>query len=896
MLQMITGCTILARNYLAPGRVLLDSFLACHEHGSFTTLVIDAGEGDVPENDQRVKWLRLADLDLDRAELHRLAGIYDVTELSTAVKPLLLRRLLDQGCSEVIYLDPDIVCYGALDEVCRLAERHHIVLTPHTTVPLPADGRGVDGFFILAAGIYNLGFIAVSRAARPFLEWWWGHTRRDAVSDVSRMMFTDQRVIDFVPAFFEPCLLKDPGYNVAYWNLHARTITHQDGYRVNGRPLRFFHFSGFDLEQPWLLSRNQGPRPRILLSERADVRELCEDYARRVLAVRAGPLPAYGWQSTSSGLVLTTRMRRLYRDAVIAAERHGAPAPPDPFDVREPGAFVEWLNSPDPRGPASLSRYLHSIYQDRVDLQVYFRDIDGADAPRFIDWLWQVGIAPERIPPELLPVLSSSAAAQGETTAPSAHGIDLLIDMSEPRLLPLVAAFEAAVRATGLDVSVVQPSSVGRDMVVVCGGPMRTRQIAAALRGSRSARSVIGYWLEQCDSASAGLDAASEPFDEIWVPTDVARAAITDVCPRPVFTMPLLLHRAGARDPRVAGRRTRFVQVIEAADDPDRVNAVGTIAAFTRAFAREESAELTIYVTGTSMDLREAERLRAAAREHPAIHIVESTDQTPDFSSADVYVSLHRWEGAAHTIASAMAEGLPVLATAHGGNLPLMTSMNSYLVDRMGGALPATPDLDQAARLMRELWTDPAGAANRAARGRVDAQATRGAQVTAAALLERVRAAREELARRAQLPEVIVPVETPLSMQLPKPPDQPAGSSIASILPQLQALATPHVSGPGAASGFRSLAQRVLFRILRPYWFQQYQLHTYMIEAFHRVAHATSHEAQQREALDRRVRELSREVADCARQIRGVDRPASTRHETLDRVSGVDSGRHPERE
>ena len=253
---------------------------------AFTTLVIDADEGDTPEDDQRVKWLRLADLDLDRAELHRLAGIYDVTELSTAVKPLLLQRLLDQGCSEVVYLDPDIACYGALDEVCGLAQRHGIVLTPHTTVPLPPDGRGVDGFFILAAGIYNLGFIAVSSAARPFLEWWWGHTRRDAVSDVSRMMFTDQRVIDFVPAFFEPCLLKDPGYNVAYWNLHARTITREDGYRVNGVPLRFFHFSGFDLEQPWLLSRNQGARPRILLSERPDVRELCEDYARRVLDAR----------------------------------------------------------------------------------------------------------------------------------------------------------------------------------------------------------------------------------------------------------------------------------------------------------------------------------------------------------------------------------------------------------------------------------------------------------------------------------------------------------------------------------------------------------------------------------------------------------------------------------
>ena len=82
-------------------------------------------------------------------------------------------------------------------------------------------------------------------------------------------MFTDQRVVDFVPAFFEPSILKDPGYNVAYWNLHGREVT-ADGpaLRREQAPLRFFHFSGFDIRSPWLLSRNQGNRPRILLSER----------------------------------------------------------------------------------------------------------------------------------------------------------------------------------------------------------------------------------------------------------------------------------------------------------------------------------------------------------------------------------------------------------------------------------------------------------------------------------------------------------------------------------------------------------------------------------------------------------------------------------------------------
>ena len=58
----------------------------------------------------------------------------------------------------------------------------------------------------------------------PFLDWWWQRTRREALVDVARMMFTDQRWVDFVPSFFDHHILKDPGYNVAYWNLHGREV------------------------------------------------------------------------------------------------------------------------------------------------------------------------------------------------------------------------------------------------------------------------------------------------------------------------------------------------------------------------------------------------------------------------------------------------------------------------------------------------------------------------------------------------------------------------------------------------------------------------------------------------------------------------------------------------
>ena len=88
--------------------------------------------------------------------------------------------------------------------------------------------------------MYNLGFIALGPESDAFIDWWWQKTRRDALVDHNRMMFTDQRWVDFVPSFFEHFILKDPTCNVAYWNLHERILTSADAcsaWRVNDEPL-----------------------------------------------------------------------------------------------------------------------------------------------------------------------------------------------------------------------------------------------------------------------------------------------------------------------------------------------------------------------------------------------------------------------------------------------------------------------------------------------------------------------------------------------------------------------------------------------------------------------------------------------------------------------------------
>ena len=132
---MLNGCTIVAGNYLPYARVLAESFLRHNPGSTFTLLVIDDEGQELETGNEPFGVMRLRDIGLSAGEIGRLAGIYDVTELATAVKPLFLRELLRNGQDHAIYLDPDIKILSAIADVAHLARTHAIVLTPHTMVP-----------------------------------------------------------------------------------------------------------------------------------------------------------------------------------------------------------------------------------------------------------------------------------------------------------------------------------------------------------------------------------------------------------------------------------------------------------------------------------------------------------------------------------------------------------------------------------------------------------------------------------------------------------------------------------------------------------------------------------------------------------------------------------------
>lgn len=309
---------------------------------------------DAPQaRDDGLEVLSAGALGLPDSELASMRGIYGIAELTTALKPHLLRHLLDADADVVVFLDSDTDIHADLNDVASLAARHGVVLSTHMLEPPPLDGWSPGELEKATSGVFNSGFLAVSREARPFLDWWASRLRRDCLFCDPIGMHADQRWLDFAPSYFDVHVLRDPGVNVAQWNIHERRIRWDGGaYRVNDGPLRAFHFAGFDPTSPDRPSKYGWITPlRTDFSAEVDLVRLCREYAGRLFEAgyeefRRVP---YGHASTAAGTPLGIWERRVYRELLIAAEARGRDIP-DPFSADRRAEFERLLADPGRAG------------------------------------------------------------------------------------------------------------------------------------------------------------------------------------------------------------------------------------------------------------------------------------------------------------------------------------------------------------------------------------------------------------------------------------------------------------------------------------------------------------------------------------------------------------------
>jgi glycosyltransferase involved in cell wall biosynthesis len=216
--------------------------------------------------------------------------------------------------------------------------------------------------------------------------------------------------------------------------------------------------------------------------------------------------------------------------------------------------------------------------------------------------------------------------------------------------------------------------------------------------------------------------------DEVWAPTRFIADTFRKYVNVPVVTMlPGVVLPAFEPKPRSAfglrDDRFAFLFTFDLFSTLARKNPLGLIAAYRKAFRRDEPVDLVLKVSRGDEMPADFAVLKTACDDSGVTllnAVLPRGDLLALMACCDSYVSLHRSEGLGLGLAEAMLLGKPVIGTGYSGNLDFMTADNSYLV-RCGrvpcaadappyqkGFVWGEPDLDHAAELMRRVYENRA--------------------------------------------------------------------------------------------------------------------------------------------------------------------------------------------
>lgn len=335
----VTCFTSISLNYLAKARVLGWSLRRFHPDWRIVLCVTDRAPPGYEfslsgEPFDRVIWAEELMGEGARGWLFK----HEVVEACTAVKGPALKLLLSEGAETVFYLDPDTAVLGSLGELQDALLSDSILLTPHQLVPETSKRAIVDNEICsLAHGTYNLGFIGVrnDESGRALAQWWSDRLIEYCVDDKGRGIFVDQKWCDLVPALFDGVrIVRDPGYNVASWNLSNRKVSFgRDGQcLVNGVALKFFHFTK--------LGPIGDTMTRVYAKDNTEVYELWSWYKRMVDQHSVAAVPSSWWHygQFSNGVKIPRVARILFRERQDLQDSFA-----DPFDAGSHPCFYEWL-------------------------------------------------------------------------------------------------------------------------------------------------------------------------------------------------------------------------------------------------------------------------------------------------------------------------------------------------------------------------------------------------------------------------------------------------------------------------------------------------------------------------------------------------------------------------
>jgi glycosyltransferase involved in cell wall biosynthesis len=385
----VSNCLALiaTRNYIPFAKLTARSFLAHHPDFQVFLLLVDGGPSDAAAFTEGNVVL-LADLGLRHTEWYQAK--FSASHFANALKPVFL-RYLSKFATNAIYLDCDIAVFSHLTEMIDLLETQDLVLIPHMLTPAPRP----DQFEIhptrgesFGAGLINAGGFAIKLApCQEFLTLWEEMNFAPGAFYDGAGYQTDQQHLNWALVVLPgACVLRDTRYNVAYWNLHERDlrlVSSKGGepqFEVDGRPLGFFHFSGYDINDRLRLSCHDG---RHSVYTFPAVAEILNWYSDQILACPTVDLlhEPYRFDRLANGLPLNRFLRRLLMRYEIYIPKF------DTQTLEGADGLCAFLMDPLPATGSMLPLIAAEMYETRPDLRRAFPGAHTAASPEaFMAW------------------------------------------------------------------------------------------------------------------------------------------------------------------------------------------------------------------------------------------------------------------------------------------------------------------------------------------------------------------------------------------------------------------------------------------------------------------------------------------------------------------------------
>jgi len=262
----------------------------------------------------------IEDLDLQGRSFYKWVFQYNVIELCTATKGIMSIYLLRElGYDAVVYLDPDTRLFSPLVEVEELIKNGvGCILTPHLT-DAEEDQYSIWSHEMAALkhGTFNLGFFVFTNTknGNQALDWWAQRLLDYSHIDFERGLFTDQKWANIMPYIFDDIVvLRDRAYNVATWNMKNRKIEYNSqssSWKVNGNPLRFYHFSGFGKDFAWANHELKH------LSPNPDLIKLWDLYKELYANNQTSGEHQWFWGYSGNGIQIIDEKRSQYSSSII---------------------------------------------------------------------------------------------------------------------------------------------------------------------------------------------------------------------------------------------------------------------------------------------------------------------------------------------------------------------------------------------------------------------------------------------------------------------------------------------------------------------------------------------------------------------------------------------------